>query len=638
VADYGRVAHATAVVAADASDDRGRVAAAAVVAATEASDDRARVSAAALVTAAEASDDRARVAGAWLVVAVGSTQPAPELVDTGHAGRRVHWLLELEIEGRAYRFAVEPLDVERADGTVQRWLAGLHPLELRLGTDGPPTASIVIDDVVDWARLVARGVALHAATATLRRWYEGDLLEEARVLLRGRVVDPDYGAALEPLSFRLERGAWVEPRLVPPPTAIVDARTWPITTTPDVFEPDPGILGASYPWVFGSPGARGGIAWGALGTTIQLTAPATPAYLAEFGGGAHVYRDSKLLLCDATWGVEAPTVSIVDASGGYRESPTSPDGVITEADVPVVVEVDKLGRSVAVADWSSAATVHLVPGNEYWVIWDAGGGILRADGSGPIVGAGEVIAFLLEQGGVAFDRGRQAAARARLDRYRLDFALVDPTDPERWVEEELGEIVPLVRRDGPDGVWYELFPYAAGPRDVVARLVVGGGGAGFAVERDGPVRWSGLEAIANEITLEYAAARGDRYLARRTLTGGEADTAAGIYPSHRCQVSHSRYGRRPRTISTRLVWDSATAQAILATLAAMYALPRRLLTLRGGIELDALEPGQVVEITDSGLYLAGALAVVVEVTMTLTGVGLEVELLDDPRRVVRETA
>jgi hypothetical protein len=30
--------------------------------------------------------------------------------------------------------------------------------------------------------------------------------------------------------------------------------------------------------------------------------------------------------------------------------------------------------------------------------------------------------------------------------------------------------------------------------------------------------------------------------------------------------------------------------------------------------------------------------VVVEVTMTLTGVGLEVELLDDPLRAVRETA
>jgi hypothetical protein len=540
-------------------------------------------------------------------------------------GRKVHWLLELSIGERVYRYAVDDVDVEDAHGESYRYASGLADLQVVLSVDAAPRATVEVTGE-DWALLVARGLDLASGRAVLRRWFEGQVLEESRVVVEGRVVDPEYGSHREPLGFGIESLA-TEKRSVPPPAAAIDSRTWPVQAN---FEPDERVLGACYPWPFGSPGYNVEQLWG----SVALSAPATPAYLAEFGGGAHLYRSSRLVCADASFGLAAATVTVIDITGGYRPSPYQDGGSVLE-EVALATTEDALGRLVAYPDWTLPKNVILMPGHEYWIAWTGGGGILNRERTAAMRGAGEICEFILEQGGVKVARGKQAVANLKLNRFKFDFALVEPTDPERFVEDEVGEIIPLIRRQSADGVWYELWPFDATPKDAVAVLVVGDSdAAGIPVDREGAVRFTGLDDVANEITIEYAMREGDHPM-RRDVVGATGED--GERGSYLCRLSQSRYGKRSLGLSTRLVWEAATAGLILDTQALDKALPRRDMDVDGGLELEVLDPGAIVQVVDDELYLDAELAIVLQMRLGLSKIGLELRLLDHPVQSRRAT-
>ena len=134
----------------------------------------------------------------------------------------VHWLLDLNYAGQVWRIANAELDILDEDGNWLHYSEGLFNVDVTEAMDfladasaSPTTAVIEMLCYFDVTRLVALGHDLGSATGVLSRWVEGTVLERRRVLIRGIVSNPIYGADLEPVSFSLEANVWAGPDHVP---------------------------------------------------------------------------------------------------------------------------------------------------------------------------------------------------------------------------------------------------------------------------------------------------------------------------------------------------------------------------------------------------------------------------------------
>jgi hypothetical protein len=106
-----------------------------------------------------------------------------------------------------------------------------------------------------WALLRARGYTLERARATVRRYYTGQLLEQARVILRGYLSGVAYGGEYEPITAGIERSLR-QGGMIPGPGHRIDATTWP--RSPAIHRRDESATGWVYPVVIGCPGALDG--------------------------------------------------------------------------------------------------------------------------------------------------------------------------------------------------------------------------------------------------------------------------------------------------------------------------------------------------------------------------------------------
>lgn len=546
-----------------------------------------------------------------------------------------HWLLEVVIGGRTYRWADVALTVTRLDGTVLDFAGygSLADLEVQIG-EGPVNVALDLPgqtpDGLDWCDVVQTGVDLAAGSAQLARWTEATAYEQRRQVVVGRVCNPEYGTAEEPLSISIERAPWDETATVPPASQKFSERTWPITSPGPVV--DPAVYGVCYPWVFGYPGREGN---GLIFGTLSFETPATPAYIGEtaFGTGTG-WRSNKLVI--AGHAVKATSVRITDVSGGYGRIDPSTD-LVAET-LPVLSTKDLLGQTVAYIDLNAATVIAARPGNEYWTSWysTTGGGHEDATGQGVMRGAGDIIEYLLGYAGVPVDHGRMAAAKARLNSLLLDVAITEPTRPQDWIESEIGDLVPLLRRESAEGLWYELANYEPSERDVRAHLVsqtnVLNDAAGVPCTRDTRLKYSDPARVENELTIRYCPRHGGEFCRTVTYSGKAAPVvASGERGSWLLGVSATRYGSRPRTIEARAIADAASANRVGVLRAEAYALPFRTVGVTVDGDFEGA-PNDIVQFSDVELGIARVLARVASTTLRLTGDSFALELLDDPGR------
>lgn len=542
-----------------------------------------------------------------------------------------HWLLDIDVGGAVYRFADTDVDVDEGDITHE-YAAGLEDLEVTIG-ESPTTVAITLEPFaggVSWAQLVSRGADLAAGTATLRRWHEGQDGREARVVATGRLVSPDYGTKDDPFEFSIDSSRWDSTETVPSSTSRIDQTTWPISLDPagtgDPMEPDIAVLGAYYPRVYGCPGRNSAQLWG----TITLDASSTPAYVGEVSTGAHLYAYGKWVIAETPVG--ATSVVVSDASGGYHRF-----GGTTET-LDVSTAFDNRGREVSVIEIGLGHDVRIIAGNEYWITWpsDGLGGRLDPETGLVMRRCGRIIEDLFETAGVTIDRGRFAPSRARFDRLLLDFALTEPVRPEDFVDTHLGDLLPVLRREGDAGVWYDLWRYAATSADVEVHLVGDpvdeAENAGIPVTRSSSVVWGDAREVENDITLQYLATRNGYAKSIRLVGGAAPDSEVNELGSYICSVSQARYGSRPVVLTSDIVAEDATAHLVLQMRAQWKALTRRSFQISGGAELAVLGPNSVVTYSEAGLFLERALGLVKQVSIRLDGVTVEIELLDRPDR------
>lgn len=527
-----------------------------------------------------------------------------------------HWLIDLYLGGRVLRFATAPLDVPTDAGGVIRYREGLRDFQSGRSSEGAPgfSVSVELDVSEQWAELAARFVIMERSRAVLRRFYEGQTLEAARVLVDGFVSGFAYGEPDEAVSFAVVREVWNHSRKMPTAGMVVDETTWPVRAG---FETDEKIIGTWYPMVWGTPGNIGG--------TIV---PATEGLLVEWRNAPP--NDRRLLL--AGHRVAAAEVTVFDFSD---------EDVPVSAVVPVVHEADAVGRLCALADTTgSGLTMEL--GRVYYVGWD-GPGFTRGDV--PLEGAGDLIEWTLNTWtDVQIDRARFASVRQRLNLYRLSpYVMNSQVDPQEWLNSEVLNLLPVEVQQGDAGEWYRLRRLTATKADAVARLDADTG----RIQRASAIV-SESESIVNECAVEYAPDRSTNRYRRRVVVGptdngrpsdelqpslaAEDDRFVGSY---RAQVSRQQFGRQPITIQAGAVYDPATAVRIGRDVVDAQALPRRAVSYTGENELAAFSEGQIIILNDSAVGLHDVLTEIRDITTGGPEVILSLLLFDDPATLER---
>lgn len=532
------------------------------------------------------------------------------------------WLVDVVVSGVVYRYSDEDVEVTGRAGTYHYpgGLVDQLAISLRGGS-----ASLTIGPDVDWSALVAQGAILELGIVVVRRWWPGQILEEARVVLRGRITSASYGERGEPLTIQAdpEYLAGVQGSLIPPASAQVvsestasdeegAAVTWPVSGA--LYFALNSALGRHYPWVIGRPGDAGAgmIPWDAVPAPSAEGAPAS----------------SQLWLIIAGHPVEATQVRIKDA-----EDPRPFAG----AWGTVAQIADGYGRIVSYVD-AVAAGLSVAMEQTYSVGYSAsyGGGLVGTDGR-LIRGLGQIIDWVHREWvpTPALDRGRQAAWSAQLDSYQIDTWIDEPIDALEWLD-SLISVLPIDRVDGPDGYYWR--PRVTLPDARLSRIHLDADAG--SVTRQSLISRDASTGVANEIVVEYACARNSTRKTRSITSEsgklsdtptwfGWLDDTERVLPSIYAARSRSMYGTRQARVEYP-TYDDTTALRIAEQILLDSAVPHRRVTYRGGYSLEGLEPGDVVTLTDTAASLAAVVCRVDDVILSGPVVDLVLVVLSEP--------
>lgn len=579
------------------------------------------------------------------------------LYGSASTGQRVHWLLTIQWAGISIRLADDQLDIATADGDWLQYDAGLDSVDLTeaisLLGDSVGQLSVPLEFIApkgtSIAQRIAQGDDLSSARGELARWVEGTTYEERRVVLSGRLADPEYGSDDEPVSTSLEEVLYEDTAVIPAAAQSVSETTWAETSSlTDAW------IGTTYPIIIGRPGV--------VATDIgpQGWIPGAPALWADHRADFHVARmgfhpdiTSGLILVVAghhvgatrvnlntdqdTTGIRSIVYNGFDAAGQpvayvpwYAEitsSGTDPyeydiAGVYTDENLDSDgITAYGLGSVDIDASYQAPEQPAVYVG---WYDPLTGGGGLERGGC-LVRKAGDVLEYLLGLSTLAVDYGRLAAAKPMLSRYLLDGCISARVSPWDVLRDEILPLLPVSLVSGPSGLYPVVWRYDARPEDADYILDAD---ADPAVERIGRIRYDASDR-ANRLTLSYAYSYRRAVHAGALTYGAAGDEGVTVHPL--CTFGRARTGREiSRTQETAWVYDTATAYAVMEWQTYAYCLPSR--TVDFSIpEADYIdiERGDVVRLTDSTVYLDGAVGLVLEVRTTGAGLlEVSIQLLD----------
>jgi hypothetical protein len=579
-------------------------------------------------------------------------------------GRRVYWLLTVEVGGVLMRMASDEVDVVTDDGEVYHFAAGLDDIETTEGIDlfgdSSGQLSVALEFLpppgVSIAEMIARGEDLSAGRGELARWVEGTTYEARRVVLVGGLTDPEYGDDGEAVSTSLEeRLAYVE-TLTSSALATTSTATWAHTS--DLADE---WLDNPYPIVIGHPGklAGGSITgspalwvdhrtenpggWGgrssSVGQVVVIAGHHVSAQYVNLNHDEYTGSDKRFKVING-WDQAGQPVAFI----GWYLTTTSPDAYEFDNTYAYTWFVDPDPNTTTGGPTVSfgslfvdlEATFTDTTQRPLFVIWNdeglpaGGGGGLVRDGV-TIRGAGDVLAYFLGLTTIAVDWGRLAAAIPLLTSYQLDGCVTERVDVWTLLKEEILPLLPVSIVSGPLGIYPVVWRWEAKASDAVLALDAD---TDASIARVGRVAYDSQDR-ANRLSLEYQLSyRTGNYQTSLTY-GSDADAAldSSVTAHPLCTWSQGRTGRVvERSLTSAWVYDDSTAYAILEWQAAAYALPTRTVTYQvPEVEFAHVERGMVAVLTDSGIYADGAVCLVREVTTDGTGyLTLTLHLLDSP--------
>lgn len=508
----------------------------------------------------------------------------------------LYWVLAVTFAGGTRYLSTAPLEIMDGAGTIQTTasLVDVPDVEeaLDLWATEQPSLSVALSFVWpgDVAALIEEGHALDGAVAELSQHAYGDDWSQRRVVVRGQLVDPEYDAEGEPVTCSLEEQISDDQTTLPFDVVTITEGTFP-TGTGLISTLDDEAIGKVVPLVYGTPG--GGVV------------PGSPAYFLGAGSGG-----VSLVYVIAAHTVAATTV-ILQAED-YTTSTAQTVQHWTLAD----------GRIVAYVEVTSGFSVS----RDVRVIWNDGPALADETGTG-IVGAGDLMAYVLRRSTLRVDWGRLAGQADALNAYTLGGYVDEPVALGEWLRSVVLDVIPVGIVIGPGGVYPLVWRWAAQATDAILDLDAD---ADSSVERASRVAYTGSDEIANTIRLRYRLdARRDDYA---------ADVSASARPelpwtpsSSELVRSHARYGTRILERESAVIHDEVTATRIVQWLSARYALPSRSVSYLLSPRHSFLQRGDVVTLTDAQIA-ASRQVCIVESIRWLEESGLEVRLRYVERR------
>lgn len=466
-----------------------------------------------------------------------------------NVGARVY-LLEIQIGSTLTRVASEMLSVSSGDGDLF-YDAGLVGLEIArsFSTDADTTEPDVPIELapgtLDVGALLNAGHDIASAIGELSVIEIGDTYEQREVLVAGRVSEPVYGLASEPVSFSLRLGMRRRRVLIPDVLAKLERALW--DGPADLPE---GSWGFTGPFVFGAPGEVFGIAAVGAGRIAG-----SPGYAV-----AGPYDTAEILICEAP--VEASTVWLA-----YADEEAN-DRSWVQANVVQYLATNRETMAFAALP---ASLNDASDRTRFLVRWINGGAAKNFNQDGAIQTAGELLEYLLHRYGDC-DAERTAAAVELLP-FRVDGYIDERVDILDWIRQNMLPLFPVALARSGRGLYPVvgrpwLDPSAPAPELSVARREL---------HRVGTVTYDGGDAIYNEIEIQYGLDCGTRnYLFTAVLTGDDGATPSpSLATTRRVQHSRARYGEQAKVIRSNIVSRPETANAIAHWHAQRYALPTR---------------------------------------------------------------
>jgi hypothetical protein len=572
----------------------------------------------------------------------------------GYETARVHVLVTLHWGEAPIRVASEAVDVTDAlTGAVYAYQPGVGAMDVEqtaalTGGGDAQGVSIPLEIVlpVDVPTVVATGTPLAGALCEVALWAEGSDYGERKVVVLGLVRDPEYGEEWEPVRLSVESQAWDDSTLIPAPDLIVTGTNWA-----NVATLIPEYLGLPYPIIIGSPGAvsdttvapRGWIA-GARGVWCEFDVGYT--------GGYNTYGIICILAGHH-----------VDASRVYI---TTPDAYTQGVRVRVRNSFDRAGHPIAWLAWydsygspAPADEFDYDAGASYgWFTVDSDSNYTYGIGSNVINeiylitdgqptlyvgmydpidgatglqwrgralrGAGDVIEWALSQTSVMVDGARFTSVAALLNRYKIDAFIDARVNPWEWLTSNVLPLLPVSIVSGPAGFYPVVWRLDARPDE--AELILDAD-ADPSISRTSGVRCD-AGSIVNRFALRYAYdVMKQKYCATARIGPGpltDDELASTIDTMHPlCGRSVSTYRTavgRPlvaeREISSTVIYDNATALAVLQWMPAAYAMARETVSYQVPTTVygHRVELGTVAILTDARIAMDGRVGLVTAVT------------------------
>ena len=564
--------------------------------------------------------------------------PLAQITDTAET------LLDLNLQGHVLRFTTGPQNVTvfDADGNPFLYTAGMQTGDATVEM-GTPFTSLGVDispGVVDWSLLRKRGHRLDLGGVVIRRWYDGQLLEQAQIVIRGKVTTPRWGDSFQAMSFGVERQLRQQ-GFIPKPSHRISSDTWPVEVDTMV---DPGVVGKDYQIIIGFPGRVDGV----------FAGPVSTAYMVEWQIGAALGRQSRAQI--SLGEVHASHVTLYDASAQepvqgttLMTRPTA--GGITDLSqegpwrVAVIDGVDKRGQPVSMIGWTEPTIPGPALETNYRIAWDRieggepQGGILNRERTAPLRGAGEIIRYLLEEWtDIELDVGAMEAQRSILDAYKLDFVIGRRTRVWDFIRSSIAPLLPIEWRETSSGGYFQAWKLDATLVDVVDHLVATPNASNQNVVRTSRFQ-STAKRIYNRVVLNYAPGGQQQKLLRTVIADANPDASDDrVVAEYLAHWSQTLYGIQDLDMSASVVSDEATARLIAQDKLLQHAVPRNAFTVESGTWLDKLDLNSVLLFTDEQANIFEELAIVRAKTPMDQRVSLDLLLLEDPTKTIKGTS
>lgn len=535
---------------------------------------------------------------------------------------RGHWLCELTVEGRVYRFSDQALTVFDEDGSSFAYEEGLSDIFVspRSLAQREAQVTVTISSAVDWGDLVGRGVSLERQPAKLRRWWEGMTLEQSRVMLDGFTSDAVYETTFEVLEVAITRNIKGQSFPILGADAVVDEHTFPDVAGFGTFVRDINkIEGAFLPLVIGRPG---------LVPTGDVK-PASPALLVQFSdtGG-----DTNDLMCIGIGKLECS-----DTTDGIRIYQIVETGPISET-FTTVTGTTGIGQIVTLAQVGNPSTITVELGGEYWAAFRrtiAKGGVIDPATGDLLRGAGSVIVYLLREfTSEPLDIGRLQAVAERLDVVKIDTFINDGIiKPLEWIGAHLLSILPIEAVWGWDGLFYRMWRWDATSTEAIYNFSADDGGN---CEQIGPVKPADSE-IFNQFSLAFRHDRDKGRYSSRVFYQAEPD------PNDPRKLASMLLARSVATydvvqhppLESAVLWDEPSAVQILTWKILDHAWKKRLVPVSLAPEWEVLEEGDIVTFTrtEAGIVNQPALVTALQIGSP-SQIVAEFTLIDHPATTV----